>query len=114
MQRLFPDHPNLLQTTLDIAERCDLKLELGKPILPEFTVPKNSTPDSYLEQLSRQGLVKRYGSLKPEAQSRLVHELRVISRKKLAPYFLLVWEIVEGLSGAGFRRWRGARRRARW
>jgi DNA polymerase-3 subunit alpha len=95
MQRLFPDHPKLLRATLNIAERCDLKLELGKPILPEFTVPKNSTPDSYLAKLSLQGLVKRYGGLKPEAKLRLVHELRVISKKKLAPYFLLVWEIVE-------------------
>jgi DNA-directed DNA polymerase III PolC len=95
MQRLFPDHPELLQATLNIAERCDLKLELGKPILPEFTVPKNDTPDSYLAKLSLHGLVKRYGWLKPEAKSRLVRELRVISKKKLAPYFLLVWEIVE-------------------
>ena len=95
MQRLFSDHPDLLQATQEIADRCDLKLELGKPILPEFTVPKNSTPDSYLEELSLQGLVKRYGWLKPKAKSRLVHELRVISKKKLAPYFLLVRDIVE-------------------
>jgi DNA-directed DNA polymerase III PolC len=95
MQRLFPDHPQLLQATLTIAERCDLKLELGKLILPEFAVPKNHTPDSYLEKLSLQGLVKRYGWLKSEAKSRLAHELRVISKKKLAPYFLLVREIVE-------------------
>jgi DNA polymerase III subunit alpha len=95
IERLFPDHPELLQATLDIAERCDLKLELGKLILPECAVPKNNTPDSYLVKLSLQGLVKRYNSLKPEAISRLVCELRVISTKKLAPYFLLVWEIVE-------------------
>jgi DNA-directed DNA polymerase III PolC len=95
MQRLFPDHPELLQATLDIAERCDLKLELGKLILPDFTVPKNNTPDSYLAKLSLHGLGKRYGWLKPEAKSRLARELRVISKKKLASYFLLVRDIVE-------------------
>jgi DNA-directed DNA polymerase III PolC len=95
MQKLFPDHPELLQATLAIAERCDLNLELGKPILPEFAVPKNNTPDSHLEKLSMQGLVKRYGWLKPEAKSRLTHELRVIKQWKLAPYFLLVRDIVE-------------------
>jgi DNA polymerase-3 subunit alpha len=95
MQRLFPDHPKLLQATLDIAERCDLKLELGKLILPEFEIPKYDTPDSYLVKLSLPGLVKRYGWLKPEAVSRLVRELRVISKWKLAPYFLLVRDIVE-------------------
>jgi DNA polymerase-3 subunit alpha len=95
MQRLFPDHPELLQATLQIAERCDLKLQLGKPILPEFAVPKNNTPGSYLAKLSLQGLAKRYGWLKPEAKSRLAHELRVISQWKLAPYFLLVRDIVK-------------------
>jgi DNA-directed DNA polymerase III PolC len=95
MQRLFPDHPELLQATLEIAERCHLKLELGKLILPEFRVPENDTPDSYLAKLSLQGLLKRYGCLKPEANSRLIHELKVISKWKLAPYFLLVRDIVE-------------------
>jgi DNA polymerase-3 subunit alpha len=95
MQRLFPDHPERLQATLKIAERCDLKLQLGKPILPEFAVPKNNNPDSYLAKLSLQGLAKRYGWLKPEAKSRLTHELRVIKQWKLAPYFLLVRDIVE-------------------
>jgi DNA polymerase-3 subunit alpha len=95
IQRLFPDHPELLQASLDIAGRCDLKLELGKLILPEFEVPKNDTPDSYLAKLSLQGLFKRYGWLKPEANSRLAHELRVISKWKLAPYFLLVRDIVK-------------------
>jgi len=95
MQRLFPDHPELLQATLEIAERCNLELELGKLILPEFRVPENDTPDSYLAKLSLQGLLKRYGCLKPEANSRMIHELKVISKCKLAPYFLLVRDIVE-------------------
>jgi len=29
MQKLFPDHPELLQATMEIADRCNLKLELG-------------------------------------------------------------------------------------
>jgi len=95
MQKIFPDHPEFLQATLEIAGRCDLKLELGKLILPEYKVPKNETADSYLAKLSLQGLLKRYGRLKPEATSRLTHELSVISKWKLAPYFLLVWEIVQ-------------------
>jgi len=34
MQRLFPDHSELLRATLEIAERCNLELELGKTIFP--------------------------------------------------------------------------------
>ena len=95
MQKLLPDHPELLQATLDIAERCDLELTLGKLILPEFVVPKNNNPDSYLAKLAMHGLLKRYGEIKAEAKSRLLHELSVISKWGLAPYFLLVWDIVE-------------------
>ena len=52
MQRLFPDHPELLRATLEIAERCNLQLELGKLIFPEFPVPQGESPFSYLWKLS--------------------------------------------------------------
>jgi len=42
-EKLFPDHPELLQATLEIAERCNLQLALGKLIFPEFTVPEGHT-----------------------------------------------------------------------
>jgi DNA-directed DNA polymerase III PolC len=101
MQKLFPDHPELLQATLEIAERCNLQLELGKLIFPEFTVPEGETPDSYLQKLSLDGALKRYHSLKPEVHSRLTRELEVIKKWSLSPYFLLVLEIVKEA------KWRG-------
>ncbi len=39
MQKLFPDHPELLRATLDIADCCNLELTLNKTIFPEFPVP---------------------------------------------------------------------------
>jgi DNA polymerase III subunit alpha len=95
MQKCFPDHPEWLQATLEIAERCNLQLELGKLIIPEFTVPEGETPDSYLQKLSLEGALKRYHSLTPEVRSRLTRELEVIKKWSLAPYFLLVLDIVE-------------------
>jgi DNA-directed DNA polymerase III PolC len=95
MQKLFPDHPELLQTTMEIAERCHLQLELGKLIFPEFAVPEGETPDSYLQKLSLDGALKRYHSLTPEVRSRLTRELEVIRKWSLSPYFLLVLDIVE-------------------
>jgi DNA-directed DNA polymerase III PolC len=95
MQRLFPDHPELLQTTLEIADRCNLQLELGKLILPEFTVPEGETPDSHLQKLCFAGAQQRYHSPGSEVFSRLKCELKVIKKWKLAPYFLLVWDIVK-------------------
>jgi DNA polymerase III subunit alpha len=95
MERLFPDHPELLQATLEIADRCNLELELGKLILPECSVPEGESPFSYLWKLSFEGARRRYRPLRPEVLSRLTHELDVIEKLKLAPYFLLVWDIVE-------------------
>src|SRR5215831_604347 len=95
MQRLFPDHPELLRATLEIAERCNLQLELGKLIVPEFPVPEGKTPSSFLAELCLQGAKERYQWPPQEVQNRLAHELRVIEKWHLAPYFLLVWDIVE-------------------
>ena len=106
MQKSFPDHPEWLQATMEIAERCNLQLELGKLIIPEFTVPEGETPDSYLQKLSLKGALKRYHSLTQEVRSRLTRELEVIRKWSLAPYFLLVLDIVEEA------RWRAGRRQA--
>ncbi|MGB9430708.1 MAG: DNA polymerase III subunit alpha, partial [Candidatus Acidiferrum sp.] len=101
MQKLFPDHPKLLRNTLEIADRCDLQLELNKLILPEFPVPQAESAFSYLWKLSFEGAQKRYRSLRPEVLSRLTRELEVIEKWRLAPYFLLVWDIVEEANRRG-------------
>jgi DNA polymerase III alpha subunit len=95
MQRLFPDHPELLRATLEIADRCNLELALGKTILPEFPVPEGESAFSYLWKLSFEGARKRYRPRRPAVLTRLTRELEVIEKWGLAPYFLLVWDIVE-------------------
>jgi DNA-directed DNA polymerase III PolC len=95
MKRMFPDHPELLHATLEITDRCNLELDLGKLILPEFPVPQGETPFSYLWKLCFEGARQIYKPVTPEVLSRLTNELNVIEKWKLAPYFLLVWDIVE-------------------
>jgi DNA-directed DNA polymerase III PolC len=95
MQRLFPDHLELLRATGEIADRCNLKLELKKLIFPEFPVAEGGTASSFLKKLCFEGVEKRYCSPPPEVQARLTQELGIIEKKQLAPYFLLVWDIVE-------------------
>src|SRR5690348_550720 len=95
IQKCFPDHPEWLHATLEIAGRCNLKLELKRLILPECSVPEGESAFSYLSKLSFDGARKRYKPLRPEVLSRLTHELEVIEHWHLAPYFLLVHGIVE-------------------
>jgi len=96
MERLFAEQPGgagALRATEEIAERANLHLELGRTIFPEFPVPRGETPFSYLWKLSFAGAQRRYQPLRPEVLARLTRELEVIEKLRLAPYFLLVWDI---------------------
>jgi DNA-directed DNA polymerase III PolC len=94
MRRAFTDFPEALRATLEIAERIQLKLDLGRLILPSFPVPEGETAFSYLWELCFRGARKRYHPPGRDVVARLTRELEVIDRLGLAPYFLLVWDIV--------------------
>src|SRR5260370_3139595 len=76
MQKLFPDHPEFLQATMEIADRCNLQLELGKLIFPEFTVPQGESAFSYLWKLISDGARKRSTPLRPTVLPRLTPHLQ--------------------------------------
>jgi DNA polymerase-3 subunit alpha len=65
IQRAFADYPEALAASLEIAERCNLELPLGKPIFPECTVPEGESPFSYLWNLCFEGARRRYQPLTP-------------------------------------------------
>lgn len=94
MEKLFAEAPEALRATEEIAGRANLELALGRTIFPEFAVPEGETPFSWLWKLAFDGARERYRPLRPEVLARLTHELEVIERLHLAPYFLLVREIV--------------------
>jgi DNA polymerase III subunit alpha len=106
MRRAFADHPEALRATAEVAERIQLELKLGQLLLPEFPTPEGETPFSYLWALCFRGARRRYRPPGPEVIARLARELEVIHRLGLAPYFLLVWDIVRearrrGIPAAG-------------
>src|SRR6202008_305328 len=76
MARVFKDSPDVLTRTLDIAERCNLKLEKISNPFPHFDVPAGFTPDSYFEHITREGFAQRLNVLRDmERQGRLKHSL---------------------------------------
>jgi len=95
MAQAFADYPETLRATIEIAERANLELELGRLIFPAFPVPEGETAFSWLWKLCFEGARERYRPVRPEVLARLTHELEVIDRRGLAPYFLLVRDIVE-------------------
>ena len=94
MKRLFAECPQAVSNTLRVAEQCcfDLSTDLGYA-LPDAAVPPGGTPLSYLEQLCREGAVRRYGSITSEVEARLAEEFGLIERLNLAGFLLLYREI---------------------
>src|SRR6058998_570483 len=67
----FPGHEDALRRTLEIAERCNVELELGRILLPKFPVPGDREAFDYLVELCERGLEKRYGTVTPALTERL-------------------------------------------
>src|SRR5215211_4857496 len=90
----FADYPHALATTLEIAERCNVEIELGTIRLPKFPVPEGRDAFDYLVELCEKGLGKRYDRVTPEIHERLKFELKTIREMGFADYFLIVWDFV--------------------
>lgn len=104
MASLFPDHPEAITATEEIAEKCSVEIELGKIQLPEFSVPNGMSPETYLEMLCQEGSKTRYGTqalgetasadTEKTIRERLAYELSVIKKTGFTSYFLIVHDFV--------------------
>lgn len=98
MALLFPDHPEFLEKSLEISEKCHVVLNHEITHLPNFTIPKNEdihSLDDYLETKAWEGVKKRYTSISPEIKKRLNHEISVIKKMGFSGYFLIVMDIIQ-------------------
>ncbi|MFH1684302.1 MAG: DNA polymerase III subunit alpha, partial [Candidatus Margulisiibacteriota bacterium] len=112
MAALFPDVPEAIQNTVEVADKIELELEIGKLHLPNFSVPKGETPDTYMENLVWEGVKKKYGEagiavektlLPPEIIDRVKYELYTIEKMGYAPYFLIVQDFINYAKSKGIQ-----------
>jgi DNA polymerase-3 subunit alpha len=102
MATAFSEWPEALETTLEIAERCDVELELGGQLIPRYPTPDGADEGEYLRSLVMQGLRERYGDPPPaEALERADYELGVIDKMGFNAYFLIVWDFVKYAKDSG-------------
>lgn len=94
MELLFADIPESLDTTLEIADKCNLELTFGAHHMPDFPVPEGETTKSYLRQLCEAAIPRVYGQNRPDIQERLEYELGIIDSMGFNAYFLIVWDYV--------------------
>src|SRR4249919_1162789 len=95
MAASFAEWPEAVPTTLEIAERCEVEIELGKLLLPRYPTPDGEEPEAMLRRIADEGMRARYGDPIPaEARERLEFELEVIEEMGFSSYFLIVWDFV--------------------
>ena len=94
MAARFADYPDALEAAAEVADRCRVELPLGVPHYPELDLPPGMTALDLLRERSRRGAVNRYGTLTPDVERRLEHELSVIGPRGYAPLFLIMAEIL--------------------
>jgi len=94
MKDLFSGQEEAIRNTVEIAQRCNVEIELGMNLLPSFETPDGLSPNQYLEKLCTEGVKNRYGKISDEIDARLKKELKVIEKMGFAQYFLIVWDFV--------------------
>ena len=106
MALVFGELPQALSRTMDIAARCNVKIERIPHPFPEFKVPAGHTAASYFEKVVREGFAARLpylerlakqGTLRnplSEYERRLTSEIQMIQKMRYEGYFLIVWDFI--------------------
>ncbi|MEL7156356.1 MAG: DNA polymerase III subunit alpha, partial [Actinomycetota bacterium] len=105
MRADWAELPEACDNTLWIAERADVEIEFGKPLLPDFPIPEGfEGADDYLRHLTMEGAKERWGNTLPdEVVDRLVYELDVIKNMGFSSYFLITWDLIKHARDIGIR-----------
>jgi DNA polymerase-3 subunit alpha len=111
MEQLFADVPSAIANTAEIARRCNLVLELGKPRLPNFPTPNGMPIEDYFRLASHEGLEERLQHLYPDAArreqekpryvQRLEFEINTILKMGFPGYFLIVGDFINWAKNNG-------------
>ncbi|MBI3386042.1 DNA polymerase III subunit alpha, partial [Candidatus Gottesmanbacteria bacterium] len=94
MTGLFLQYPEALENTVAIANMCDITLPVGEWILPEYPLPDDKTPETYLKELVYERVKTRYPKVTSEVKDRIEYELSIITKKGYSTYFLIVADFV--------------------
>ncbi len=111
MNKVFPECPEALANTLEIADRCNLELDLEYFHLPRFEAdPQKSSVENFKEKV-RKGFKERRADLEisdPEFPGRedeylkqLEYEISAVLHHDLADYFLIVADYMNWARGNG-------------
>ncbi len=93
-EKYFKNLPQALKNNEKVAERCNLKLELGKWVFPNLEIPDGLTPEEALRKIVFSGLERRKIEPTPEVLERIEYELKIINDKGYPKYLLVVSDLL--------------------
>jgi len=105
MRELFPEAPEAIDNSIEIANKCDFEISSSGYHLPNFNPPEDLSLSEYLEKVAHEGFMARLGKLRPRIESgelpsrkeyeqRLEKELRLVKEMGFEGYFLIVWDLI--------------------
>ena len=100
MYELFSDYPGACELTSEIASRCHVLFDTDRLHLPQYPVPEGHTLESFLAEISTEGLGARLANPGPrrhpmeDYDGRLSEELEIINKMGFPGYFLVVWDFI--------------------
>ncbi len=101
MEQVFPNDIEALDTTLEIADKCNVKFEYGHYLYPKYQPPEGYTPAEYLRKLAMDGIKKKYKELTKTVLDRFEMEFGVIQKQGYIEYFLIVWDYINAAREMG-------------
>jgi len=95
MKEVFSDLPEVLNNTLEVANKVDPYELNSNPVMPYFPLPENfENEDAYLKHITYEGAKKRYEEITDEIRERIDFELGTIQRMGFPGYFLIVQDFI--------------------
>lgn len=91
---IFKDIPEAVENTMKIADMCNLELELGKWVFPDFKIEGGKTPNEKMRELVYSGFKNMGIEQTKTVIDRVEYELKVIFDKGYSPYFLVVGDLI--------------------
>ena len=86
--------PEAIEKTIEIAKRCNVELELGKWVFPNYISENGKSYDDELKSIVYAGLKEKGLVETPEISERILRELKVIGDKGYSPYFLVAADLL--------------------
>ncbi len=100
LKELWRDRLDLLEVTLDIANRVEFTLDQIRYRYPSSNLPEKRTPTEHLRELVFEGLKIRQ-QLSEDIRKTAEHELKVIQQLEYEDYFLTLYEICQFAKSKG-------------